>query len=223
MKKPWLALLSGGLVTLPALLFLGFILSGSRHEYYFPAHAAMAIFFCMASPVSGAAIAHQFAGKIPQPRLALYFFIGLAAAWMASLAILALLNLTPLCVGQDNGDGSNDASLCLVYAALVSAAYSPPVLLLAGLAAQMVSRLVPRPFYLDRFGRDGAPSPSLARGWRTPSWGLAFRQPPKRKPEKIRLSNHCGQGTRTKREKRQHLMVNEVLYYFKHLIFIDMF
>jgi hypothetical protein len=43
---------------------------------------------------------------------------------VATLA-LTVLNLTPLCIGQDNGDGSNDLALCIVQTSLVSLVYSP--------------------------------------------------------------------------------------------------
>jgi hypothetical protein len=46
-------------------------------------------------------------------------------AWMIAALVLAVLNLTPLCVGQDNGDGNNDLALCMVQTSLVCIVYSP--------------------------------------------------------------------------------------------------
>jgi hypothetical protein len=46
-------------------------------------------------------------------------------AWMAAFFVLGILNITPMCVGQDNGDGNNDLVMCVVQTVLVGFAYSP--------------------------------------------------------------------------------------------------
>jgi len=46
-------------------------------------------------------------------------------AWAMTLFVLGLLNLTPLCVGQDNGDGNNDFALCNFMTALSGVVYTP--------------------------------------------------------------------------------------------------
>lgn len=55
------------------------------------------------------------------------FLLGLAA-WMSGLVVVGVLNLTPLCIGQDNGDGINDMALCVFYTILAAVVYSPLVL-----------------------------------------------------------------------------------------------
>jgi hypothetical protein len=60
------------------------------------------------------------------------------------LGILGLLSLTPLCIGQDNGDGSNDLGLCAFQAMLLAVLYSPPVLLMLGLASGAAGLVVYR-------------------------------------------------------------------------------
>jgi hypothetical protein len=49
---------------------------------------------------------------------------GLLAWGVATLALI-VLSLTPLCIGQDNGDGVNDLALCMLQTGLVSFVYTP--------------------------------------------------------------------------------------------------
>ena len=45
--------------------------------------------------------------------------------WIICLLVLGLLNLSSLCIGQDNGDGVNDFSLCMTYTFLAGIFYTP--------------------------------------------------------------------------------------------------
>jgi hypothetical protein len=56
-------------------------------------------------------------------------------AWLVAILVLGLLTLTPLCVGQDNGDGNNNIGLCIAQTVLVSIVYSPLELILLCLSA----------------------------------------------------------------------------------------
>jgi hypothetical protein len=42
-----------------------------------------------------------------------FFFCGLFA-WLLSIVVLALINLSPLCLGQNNGDGTNSFDMCIL-------------------------------------------------------------------------------------------------------------
>jgi hypothetical protein len=55
------------------------------------------------------------------------FLLGVVA-WMSGLLVVGVLNLTPLCIGQDNGDGINDLGLCVFYTILAAVFYSPLIL-----------------------------------------------------------------------------------------------
>ena len=44
---------------------------------------------------------------------------GILAVFLA-LLVMAALNATPLCVGQDNGDGNNDFGMCMTYVVLAA-------------------------------------------------------------------------------------------------------
>ncbi|HMZ08321.1 MAG TPA: hypothetical protein PK078_11930 [Anaerolineales bacterium] len=57
------------------------------------------------------------------------------AAMLFSLLVIALLNSTPLCVGQNNGDGNNSFGMCMAYVVLYSIFYGIPYMALLGLSA----------------------------------------------------------------------------------------
>ncbi len=56
-------------------------------------------------------------------------------AWMLAILALTVLNLTPLCIGQDNGDGINDLALCMLQPAMANIIYSPMGFILLCLTA----------------------------------------------------------------------------------------
>ena len=56
-------------------------------------------------------------------------------AWLLALLALWIINLTPLCVGQDNGDGNNNVALCALETVMVSLTCSPLEFLLLSLTA----------------------------------------------------------------------------------------
>lgn len=143
MKNIWIAFLIGSLISIPALLFLAFFLRTTRGEYYFPLYRAMGSVYWVVSLLSGAIVTYRFAGSVSRRRIAFYFFLGSVIAWFVSLLVLAALNLTPLCIGQDNGDGNNDVKLCMLYVLLISIAYSPFAFFLTGIASFVASRLIP--------------------------------------------------------------------------------
>lgn len=56
-------------------------------------------------------------------------------AWLAAWLVLGVINLSPLCVGQDNGDGTNGFALCMVQTVMVPLACSPLEFMLLCLTA----------------------------------------------------------------------------------------
>lgn len=133
----------GFITAIPSLLFLTFIVLATRGEYFFPSYSVMGLFFFTASFLSGAFVTYRFINRVSHTRLVLYLFLGSAIAWFISLFILAILSLTPLCVGQDNGDGSNDLILCVIQVLLVALSYSPFALLMIAIASFVSSRFLP--------------------------------------------------------------------------------
>lgn len=137
------AVLAGCMATFPAFLYLAFIIPYTGGEYYFLSYLAMGLAFFAGSFLCGAFVSYRFAHRVSRARFFFYLFLGIALAWLVSLMVLAALSLTPLCVGQDNGDGNNDLMLCVVQVVLVSLATSPFALLLIGFTALVTSRFFP--------------------------------------------------------------------------------
>lgn len=119
-----LRMLSTLFTSIPAALWLVLLILAKGNDYYWPVYIVTSGVFLAASLVIG------FLGPTMFPqafmRLPGLFIFGQGLlAWMAAFLVLALLNLTPMCVGQDNGDGNNDLALCIVQTLLVGFFYSP--------------------------------------------------------------------------------------------------
>jgi len=143
MKSLWRSFLAGSILSIPALLLLAFAILSYRQEYFFSMYAIAWSVFWIASFFAGFMIAHFMPPGASRWRKVLLFFIGGLLAWVLSLAVLGASSLTPLCVGQDNGDGNNDIFLCLFQTALVSLVYTPPALLSLSVAAFIASFVLP--------------------------------------------------------------------------------
>lgn len=66
-----------------------------------------------------------------------WVWIMMAGATAMGLALFAtaVINVTPLCVGQNNGDGNNDLGRCLGYVLLYAFFYGIPYLLMLAVSA----------------------------------------------------------------------------------------
>jgi hypothetical protein len=136
-------LISGFVTTLPATVIFILISISAGNEYFWKSYFI----------VSGLFLAVSFAIGFFIPILAPKHWKRHPSLWIAgqgllawSLAILALglVNLTPLCVGQDNGDGNNDFALCLVQTVMVAIVFSPLEFVLLCLAALPGAWLIKR-------------------------------------------------------------------------------
>ena len=120
--------------SIPSLLYGVWVLSSFRDEYYWPTYVIMTLSFFLTSLILGLFLPILLQdSKFNYPWL--WVFIAGGLAWLVALAVFALLNLTPLCIGQDNGDGNNDIALCIMYTVLISLVYSPVALILVTLNA----------------------------------------------------------------------------------------
>lgn len=61
-------------------------------------------------------------------------------AWCLSVLVLAVINLTPLCLGQDNGDGRNNLAMCALLTGVWFGTTSVLVIPLATTAAVFARR-----------------------------------------------------------------------------------
>jgi hypothetical protein len=132
---------------MPALLFALSTVVLSWGEYYAFTYLIVSAVFCTLSFLLGTNIPARV--RLGQgDRIKLLVFRSTALAWIASLLLLAILNVTPLCVGQNNGDGRNTIGMCCSYTVVASAAYSVLVVGLASFtavaAASFLARLIER-------------------------------------------------------------------------------
>ena len=137
-------ILSGFLTMLPATVLLLILISMAKeNEYYWLAYFI----------VSGVFLAVSFALGFFVPALApthwkrhpsLWFFGQGLLAWLAAAVALGLINLTPLCIGQDNGDGNNNLGLCMAQTVMMPIACAPLEFILLFLTALPGGWLVKR-------------------------------------------------------------------------------
>lgn len=117
---------------LPSSLFFVLVVSSNMYkEYYWPS------ILTGVSVLFGSAL---LLGFIQSPRLRPKWIWIIAAGFAAmTLALLTItvLNATPLCVGQDNGDGNNDFGRCMGYVMLYAFFYGIPYMALLTVSAVM--------------------------------------------------------------------------------------
>ena len=135
--------LSGILTAIPAAIFATLIFLTAGNDYYWMVYYLVAAAFLVASFLIGIFLPAAIPSRWLR-RPGLWLFGQGLSAWLVTLLVFGLLNLTPLCVGQDNGDGNNDLALCIVQTVLVSIVYSPPEFILLCLSALPGGWLVKR-------------------------------------------------------------------------------
>ena len=134
-------ILAGTFVSLPALLIGACTYTSVGDEYFRPTYLIVCTAFLVASFVLGFLLS-------PRPQEVRFrqawtrLFLAGTIAWTLALALLGTLNLTPLCVGQDNGDGLNDLGMCVIYTGIVAVLYSPLVLTLLAMNAAVGGAIV---------------------------------------------------------------------------------
>jgi hypothetical protein len=113
-----------------ALFFVAAITSEYMHtEYYWKT------ILITVSVLLGASV---FFGFMLPPGLRLKWPWIMAAGLLAlvlALFAMTVLNATPLCVGQDNGDGNNDLGQCMAYVFLDALFYGIPYVILLTISA----------------------------------------------------------------------------------------
>jgi len=127
-------ILGAAITSVPAIVLGAFVVLSAGEEYFWRTYGWVCGVFLAASFVLGLILSPRMQGSRPR-RAWLWLLLAGALAWLTAVFTLALLNLTPLCVGQDNGDGNNDLALCVVQTAAVALVYSPFEFALLGLSA----------------------------------------------------------------------------------------
>ena len=116
---------------LPALFFFVPVISieSMRREYYWIS------ILVGASVLFGSALVLGFFQPVwLRPKWLWITAAGFAALILALFATAAV-NVTPLCVGQNNGDGNNDLGRCMGYVMLYAIFYGIPYMMLLTLSA----------------------------------------------------------------------------------------
>src|ERR1041385_7679920 len=119
-------LISALFATLPGFfLFLLFLSSGAvGREYWWSTYLIVFLILLISSLFLGFTLPAMFQ-KIRVRHLWISILVSGLLVWILALLVLGLLNLTPLCVGQDNGDGNNDLGMCMFMTLLSGIVYVP--------------------------------------------------------------------------------------------------
>ena len=136
-------LLSILFTSVPAALWLTLVLLADGDDYYWLAYIITCGIFLGVSLVIGC-LCPTFFPQSFKRHPGLWIFGQGLMAWMVAFFILGILNLTPMCVGQDNGDGNNDLALCIVQTVLVGLVYSPLETIMLVLSAIVGGILIKR-------------------------------------------------------------------------------
>ena len=141
-------IMSALFTAIPALVWLLLSVVMDKREYYWLTYFIVCIVFLVASLLIGF-IAPSILIKTSLRRPWTWILVQGGVTWLGALVLLGLLNLTPLCVGQNNGDGNNNLALCILQSVAVGIAYSPlELILLAGSSVtggRMISKMTDKP------------------------------------------------------------------------------
>jgi hypothetical protein len=119
-------LLSAFFAVIPGFIFsiLFLVSRWLGREYWWGTYLMVLVVLLIASLSFGFKLPSLFQKlKVHQPGI--WILIQGLLAWLVALIVLGFLNLTPLCVGQDNGDGNNDLGMCFFMTALSGLIYTP--------------------------------------------------------------------------------------------------
>lgn len=116
---------------LPALFFFVPVVSieSMRREYYWIS------ILVGASVLLGSALVLGFFQPVWLHPKWLWIMMAGFAAMVCALFVTAILNATPLCVGQNNGDGNSSFGMCMVYVFLYAIFYGIPYMVLLTMSA----------------------------------------------------------------------------------------
>lgn len=121
-------LISFVLISLPAMLFGGCALTLFQGEYYWGSYVLASVVY-----IAAGVIIELVLPAFGRPWIRILLVGGLA--WCCAALFLGITSLTPLCIGQNNGDGINDLAMCVGQTVLAVMVYSPGILVLLGLSA----------------------------------------------------------------------------------------
>lgn len=117
-------LLSAIFTALPGFFFfLLFLLTGWRREYWWGTYLVVLTVLLISSVFFGFMFPLVFQKLRWRPWV--WILVQGLLAWAIACLVLTLLNMTPLCVGQNNGDGNNNFGMCMFMTVLSGIVYTP--------------------------------------------------------------------------------------------------
>ena len=105
-----------------------------RTEYFWLTYVLVSIVFIGASILIGITFPYNRLGTRTL-RTWMWLFMQGILAWVVALLTLTLLNSTPLCVGRNNGDGTNTLFICFLQTIGVAITYTPLEMILLGISS----------------------------------------------------------------------------------------
>jgi hypothetical protein len=129
-------LIAMAFAALPGFFFLILFFAASllKMDYWWGTYLAVLIFLVIGSAYFGFVLPPILQGmKLSKPWM--WITASGLIAWILAFLLLGLLNSTPLCVGQDNGDGTNDFVLCVISTVAPVIVYTPLYLGILGASA----------------------------------------------------------------------------------------
>ena len=143
--------ISASITAIPALFWFLMAILANNGDYYWPTYFIVCGAFVVISFLVGLSIPGLFKNAWAQ-HPAIWIFLQGGMGWIIALTLLLCLNLTPLCIGQNNGDGNNDISLCILQTVLVGVVYSPIefIFLIIGsiLGGSLIKNILENPSFL---------------------------------------------------------------------------
>jgi hypothetical protein len=139
MKNLLSSLCSGFILAVPALLGLVVNARIFKGEYFSITYTL--VLGCFGLGSFGVGLFAPWLGRRGYGRLKIFalLFGGACLAWLAALIVLGVLNLTPLCIGQNNGDGFNRLGECVIQTIAVGLVSTPIVLALLAASASAIA------------------------------------------------------------------------------------
>jgi hypothetical protein len=130
----FIRIFSSVVTSLPAITFWLLISKTMAGEYFGETYAIVSEIFLTVSFALGFLLP-SLAPAHWKRHPVLWFFGQGVLAWLVAILALGLVNLTPMCVGQENGDGTNGIVECVMQAVMVPIAFSPLEFILLCLTA----------------------------------------------------------------------------------------
>lgn len=141
---PAFAYLTAGLSALPGLVGVIFSLNFSQ-DYFGPSLTLTATVLLVVGGATGWMLGRQDWPRRDTQLFGVAILVSVIVGWLAAMLVNAILNITPLCVGRDNGDGINDLGMCLGYTLMYLLVYTPMVAIIGAGCAIIGTLLCPRP------------------------------------------------------------------------------